>query len=117
MPRRSGHDNGRFPRQRGHGGKMQFIVNQALARHQALRQLARELSLTLAFFENVDGLGRQLRGDTRRIVMLTDGLPRATGSADFSIISKAGKRTGVRHWAVQPCARRDVEAGGAAYVK
>ncbi|MCI0517758.1 MAG: hypothetical protein L0Y45_07985, partial [Woeseiaceae bacterium] len=69
---------------------MQFIVSQVLVRHQVLRQLARELSLTLGFFENVEGLGRQLRGDTRRIIMLTED---DVSAATISLLEKAAAKT------------------------
>jgi EAL domain-containing protein (putative c-di-GMP-specific phosphodiesterase class I) len=69
---------------------MQFIVGQALNKHQVLRQLARELSLTLSFFEHTDGLGRQLRGDTRRIVMLTES---DVSAAAIAILEKASAKT------------------------
>ncbi|HSD71116.1 MAG TPA: EAL domain-containing protein [Woeseiaceae bacterium] len=69
---------------------MQFIVSQALVRHQVLRQLARELSLALGFFENIEGLGRQLHGDTRRIIMLTEA---DVSAAAIGLLEKASAKT------------------------
>jgi EAL domain-containing protein (putative c-di-GMP-specific phosphodiesterase class I) len=69
---------------------MQFIVSQTLNKHQALRQLVRELSLSLSFFENVESLGRLLRGDTRRIVMLTES---DVSAAAIGILEKAAAKT------------------------
>jgi EAL domain-containing protein (putative c-di-GMP-specific phosphodiesterase class I) len=69
---------------------MQFIVSQTLNKHQALRQLARELSLSLSFFENVESLGRLLRGDSRRIVMLTES---DVSAAAIGILEKAAAKT------------------------
>ncbi|HEX9853629.1 MAG TPA: EAL domain-containing protein, partial [Woeseiaceae bacterium] len=74
---------------------MQFIVSQVLNKHQALRQLARELSLSLSYFERAEELSRLLRGDTRRIVMLTESdvsaaaigaLEKAMAKATFGLI-------------------------------
>ncbi len=74
---------------------MQFVVSQALNKHQALRQLARELSLSLSFFEQAEELSRLLRGETRRIVMLTESdvstaaigaLEKAAAKAKFGLI-------------------------------
>jgi EAL domain-containing protein (putative c-di-GMP-specific phosphodiesterase class I) len=74
---------------------MHFIVSQGLNKNQALLQLARELSLSLGFFDGATGLNRLMRGETRRIVMLTEAevseaaiavLEKAAGKMKFGLI-------------------------------
>ncbi len=69
---------------------MQFIVGQALNKQKALRQLARELSLSLSFFDRIEALSQLLRGETRRIVMLSES---DVSAAAIAILEKASAKT------------------------
>jgi EAL domain-containing protein (putative c-di-GMP-specific phosphodiesterase class I) len=77
------------------GGRMQFIVSQSLRNNPILRQLVRELSLTIRLFADPQALNPLMRGESRRIVMLTETdlgdatmaiLERASGSSKFGLI-------------------------------
>ena len=68
---------------------MHFIASKSLNKDKAIRQLARELSLTLAFFDNATSLDRLMRGDARRIVMFTES---DVSEATLAVLQKASER-------------------------
>ncbi|MDH5215324.1 MAG: EAL domain-containing protein, partial [Gammaproteobacteria bacterium] len=74
---------------------MQFIVSQSLRHDSSLKQLIRELSLSVGFFSDAQSLNRLMRGESRRIVMLTESdvseaaiavLEKATATTTFGLI-------------------------------
>lgn len=69
---------------------MHFIASQTLSQNQALNQLARELNLSLALFANATSLDRLMRGDSRRIVMLTET---DVSEATIAVLEKASSHT------------------------
>jgi EAL domain-containing protein (putative c-di-GMP-specific phosphodiesterase class I) len=69
---------------------MHFIASQSLNKNQALRQLARELSLSPVFFDRAESLARLMQGEARRIVMLTDA---DVSETSIEILKKASSNT------------------------
>ncbi len=74
---------------------MLTIVSESLGRTRTLTAVARELSLSLSYFDNAKGLDKLLAGYARRIVLLTeddlceatlDSLEKADSSTQFGLI-------------------------------
>ena len=74
---------------------MLTVVSDTLGKSAPLVEVARQLSLTLSYFKNVDGLDRLMGGSSRRFVILgeadisnevVDSLVRAKRNAEFGLI-------------------------------
>ena len=74
---------------------MLTVVSDTLGKSAPLVEVARQLSLTLSYFKNVDGLERLMGGSSRRFVILgeadisnevVDSLVRAKRNAEFGLI-------------------------------
>ena len=79
---------------------MLFIVSESLGRTQTVIKVARELSLTVSTFRNAKALQEQMKGHSRRIVLLadsdvTEATIAALGAADavahFGLIMSANR--------------------------
>lgn len=79
---------------------MFLVVSESLGRSQTLIDVARELSLTVSFFGDVETLGRLMAGESRRLVLLgeqdinneaVDTLVRASGHAKFGLVVSTGE--------------------------
>lgn len=77
---------------------MLTVVSDSLGKSAALVETARQLSLTLSYFRNVEGLDRLMTGRSRRFVILgeedvsnevVDSLVRAKRNAEFGLIVAA----------------------------
>jgi len=77
---------------------MLTVVSDSLGKSAALVETARQLSLTLSYFKNVEGLDRLMTGRSRRFVILgeddvsnevVDSLVRAKRNAEFGLIVAA----------------------------
>jgi len=74
---------------------MLTVVSESLGRSQVLVDVARQLSLTLSYFNNVETLDRLMGGSSRRFVILgeqdisnevVDSLVRAKRNAEFGLV-------------------------------
>ena len=74
---------------------MLTVVSESLGKSQVLVDVARELSLSLSFFRNVESLDRLMEGRSRRFVILAeddvsnevvDSLVRAKRNAEFGLV-------------------------------
>jgi len=81
---------------------MLLVVSESLGRSQTVIDVARELSLTLSYFGNVDTLDRLMGGQSRRFVVLgeqdisnqvVDSLVRAKRHAEFGLVVCANAST------------------------
>lgn len=74
---------------------MLTVVSESLGKSQVLADVARQLSLTIGYFRNVESLEKQMAGNTRRFVVLSeaevspdvvDCLVRANRNASFGLV-------------------------------
>lgn len=79
---------------------MLLVVSESLGRSQTVIDVARDLSLTVSFFGDVESLERLLAGKSRRLVVLgqqdvsnevVDTLVRAKRHAEFGLVVSAGE--------------------------
>jgi len=74
---------------------MLTVISESLGRKETLVHVARELSLTLSYFGNIEALDRLMKGKSRRFVILgdddisnevVDSLVRAKRNAEFGLV-------------------------------
>jgi EAL domain-containing protein (putative c-di-GMP-specific phosphodiesterase class I) len=79
---------------------MLLVVSESLGRSQTVIDVARELSLTVSFFGDIETLGRLMVGESRRLVVLgeqdisnqiVDTLVRANRHAKFGLVVSASE--------------------------